>query len=53
MSCVTVRRPPSIVLVSGTRATSHDRVAGLLIGADDYLVKPVDADELLVRCVGC
>ena len=38
-----------IVLVSGTRASSHDRVAGLLIGADDYLVKPVDADELLVR----
>ena len=40
-----------IVLVSGTRVSSHDRVAGLLIGADDYLVKPVDADELLVRRV--
>ena len=38
-----------IVLVSGTRVTSHDRVAGLLVGADDYLVKPVNADELLVR----
>ena len=38
-----------IVLVSGTRVTPHDRVAGLLIGADDYLVKPVSADELLVR----
>ena len=38
-----------VVLVSGTRVTPHDRVAGLLIGADDYLVKPVSADELLVR----
>jgi DNA-binding NarL/FixJ family response regulator len=38
-----------VVLVSGTRVSSHDRVAGLLIGADDYLVKPVNADELLVR----
>lgn len=38
-----------VVLVSGTRVTPHDRVAGLLIGADDYLVKPVNADELLVR----
>ena len=38
-----------VVLVSGTRVTPHDRVAGLLIGADDYLVKPLSADELLVR----
>jgi DNA-binding NarL/FixJ family response regulator len=38
-----------VVLVSGTRVSSHDRVAGLLIGADDYLVKPVNADEVLVR----
>ena len=38
-----------VVLVSATRVTPHDRLAGLLIGADDYLVKPVNADELLVR----
>ena len=38
-----------IVLVSGERAESCDRVAGLLIGADDYLVKPLALDELLIR----
>lgn len=38
-----------IVFISGERTESFDRVAGLLIGADDYLVKPVAPDELLAR----
>ena len=38
-----------IVFLSGVRTESFDRVAGLLIGADDYLVKPAAADELLAR----
>ena len=38
-----------ILFVSGERSESLDRVAGLLVGADDYLVKPVALDELLVR----
>jgi DNA-binding response OmpR family regulator len=38
-----------IVFVSGERVESYDRVAGLLIGADDYLVKPFAGDELLAR----
>lgn len=38
-----------IVFVSGDRTEAFDRVAGLRLGADDYLVKPVDCDELLAR----
>jgi len=38
-----------IIFVSGDRTEPHDRVAGLLLGADDYLVKPVDPDELVCR----
>jgi DNA-binding NarL/FixJ family response regulator len=38
-----------IILVSGTRTEPLDRVAGLLIGSDDYLIKPVDPNELLAR----
>jgi two-component system sensor histidine kinase ChiS len=38
-----------IVFVSGNRTESGDRVAGLLVGADDYLVKPFDPEELLAR----
>ena len=33
-----------IVFVSGNRTESGDRVAGLLVGADDYLVKPFDPE---------
>ena len=38
-----------ILLVSKERKESADRVAGLLIGADDYLTGPFDPDELLAR----
>lgn len=38
-----------IVFVSGDRTDPLDRAAGLLIGGDDYLVKPIDPDELLAR----
>jgi two-component system nitrate/nitrite response regulator NarL len=38
-----------LILVSADRTAPPDRVAGLLIGADDYLPKPFDPDELLAR----
>jgi DNA-binding NarL/FixJ family response regulator len=38
-----------IVFVSGARTEACDRVAGLLLGADDYFVKPIAADEFLLR----
>jgi two-component system nitrate/nitrite response regulator NarL len=38
-----------IVFISGERAETADRVVGLLVGGDDYLVKPIDPDELTAR----
>ena len=38
-----------IIFVSAERAEPHDRVAGLLIGADDYVVKPFFPGELVAR----
>jgi DNA-binding NarL/FixJ family response regulator len=38
-----------IIFVTGERTEAGDRVAGLLLGADDYVVKPFDSDELLAR----
>jgi DNA-binding NarL/FixJ family response regulator len=39
----------SIILISGDRTEAPDRVAGFLIGADEYLAKPFDLGELLAR----
>jgi DNA-binding NarL/FixJ family response regulator len=38
-----------IMSVSRDRTEPYDRVAGFLIGADDYLVKPFALEELLAR----
>jgi DNA-binding NarL/FixJ family response regulator len=38
-----------VILVSAKRNEPADRVAGLLVGADDYLAKPSDPGELLAR----
>jgi DNA-binding response OmpR family regulator len=39
----------AILFVSGARIESFDRAGGLLIGADDYIIKPFAADELIAR----
>ena len=39
----------AIVFISGERTEALDRSGGLLLGADDYLTKPVDPGELIAR----
>jgi DNA-binding response OmpR family regulator len=43
------RNDPIPVLVLTARGGVHDRVSGLRVGADDYLVKPFAFDELVAR----
>jgi len=43
------RRNATPVLVATARDAIGDRIAGLDAGADDYVVKPYDIDELLAR----
>ena len=38
-----------VILVSAQQTDAFDRTAGLMLGADDYLTKPLDAGELLAR----
>ena len=38
-----------VIFISGERTEWFDRVGGLLLGADDYLVKPFVTDELVAR----
>jgi DNA-binding NarL/FixJ family response regulator len=39
----------AIIFLSVDRTEPYDRVAGLLLGADDYIVKPFDDGEFLAR----
>jgi DNA-binding response OmpR family regulator len=40
---------PVPTLILSARDSTRDRIAGLDLGADDYLVKPFELDELLAR----
>ena len=42
-------RSVGIVFISGARTESHDKVAGLELGGDDYVSKPFDSGELVAR----
>ena len=42
-----VERTPVIILTA--RAVKEDRIKGLTLGADDYVIKPFALDELLAR----
>jgi DNA-binding NarL/FixJ family response regulator len=39
----------AVIFLSGVRTEPYDRVAGLLLGGDDYLVKPFSPGELVTR----
>lgn len=41
---------PPLILVVSARDTETDRVLGLEVGADDYLIKPFGMRELVARC---
>lgn len=38
-----------VILMSGKRISAEDRIAGLGVGSDDYVLKPFAANELLAR----
>jgi two-component system OmpR family response regulator len=38
-----------IVFMSSTRTARFDEIAGLLLGADDYFIKPLQSDRFLAR----
>jgi DNA-binding response OmpR family regulator len=42
-------RPSQPVIILTARGEEHDRVEGLRLGADDYVVKPFSVKELLAR----
>lgn len=46
---IRAERPEQKVLILSARASLSDKVSGLDLGADDYLTKPFDLEELEAR----
>ena len=42
-------KPLHLIILTATRMTSEDMIAGLQAGADDYLIKPCNTAELQAR----
>ena len=49
LKCLRARKDATPVLIVTARDAVSDRVAGLNAGADDYVLKPYDRDDLLAR----
>ena len=43
------RKSEAGIIIISAKDTSQDRITGLKLGADDYLVKPFNLEELLLR----
>nr|XP_061810416.1 response regulator ArlR-like [Nerophis lumbriciformis] len=49
LEAMRAERPGQAVIILSARGEENDRVKGLTMGADDYVVKPFSARELLAR----
>lgn len=50
--CEQIRKKSKIpIIISSARNSTSDKVMGLQLGADDYLPKPYDPDELYARII--
>ncbi len=49
ISSIRATRPSQPIILLTARGDVHDRIRGLSLGADDYVVKPFNVGELLAR----